>query len=105
MKQIHGIPGITAEELQRLKHVFDAQPQLSEVVLYGSRAKGTYRKGSDIDLTLKGTDLATGWLMDLSSEIDDLLLPYEVDLSILQHIENQDLLEHITRVGKVVFQK
>jgi hypothetical protein len=47
--------------------------------------------------------LSTGWLMDLSAKIDDLLLPYEIDLSIFDHIDNPDLIEHIQRVGRVVF--
>ena len=73
------------------------------MILYGSRAKETHRPGSDIDLTLKGNTLTTGWLMDLASKIDDLLLPDEVDLSIFEHIDNPNLIDHINRVGKVVF--
>lgn len=103
MKKISDIPGISQDDMRKLQTVFDAQAAVMEVILYGSRAKGTHRSGSDIDLTLRGVGLTTGWLMDLSSQIDDLLLPYSVDLSILSHIENTDLLEHIERVGKVVF--
>ncbi|MBC8206015.1 MAG: nucleotidyltransferase domain-containing protein [Kiritimatiellales bacterium] len=103
MIQKANIAGINPEELHRLGSVFEQEPNLREVILYGSRAKGTHRPGSDIDLTLKGTALTTAWLMDLSAKIDDLLLPYEVDLSIFEHIDNPDLIEHISRVGKVVF--
>ena len=97
------IAGLGSDETGKLGTIFDAEPSIVEVVLYGSRAKGTYRSGSDIDLTLKGHDLSTNWLMELAGKIDDLLLPYEVDLSIYEHIENQDLIDHIRRVGKVVF--
>jgi len=103
MKKTNDIAGISVKELDRLRLVFKAEPLLAEVILYGSRAKGTQRPGSDIDLTLKGTALTTRWLMDLSAKIDDLLLPYEVDLSIFEHIDNPDLIDHIQRVGKVVF--
>ena len=103
MIQKANIAGINPEELHRLGSVFEQEPNLREVILYGSRAKGTHRPGSDNDLTLKGTALTTAWLMDLSAKIDDLLLPYEVDLSIFEHIDNPDLIEHISRVGKVVF--
>ena len=89
--------------MERLRQVFESEPSVKKVVLYGSRAKQTHRPGSDIDLTLKGEGVSTGCLMDLMAKIDDLLLPYEVDLSILDHIGNLDLLEHIERVGKVVF--
>ena len=103
MKKTNDIPGISLGDMQKLKIVFDTTPALTDVVLYGSRAKGTYRPESDIDLTLKGSALATGGLMDLASQIDDLLLPYEVDLSIFEHIENADLINHINRIGKVIF--
>jgi predicted nucleotidyltransferase len=103
MKKINDIAGLSSFEMDRLQSVFSTEPLITEVVLYGSRAKGTHRPGSDIDLTLKGTSLTTAGLMDLSSKIDDLLLPYEVDLSIFEHIDNPDLIEHIRRVGKVVF--
>lgn len=96
------IAGLSAEEMKLLKTAFDGEDAISEVILYGSRAKGTYRPGSDIDLTVKGENLTMNWLMGLSSRIDDLLLPYEVDLSIFGHIDNPDLIEHINRVGRVV---
>lgn len=89
--------------MQKLQSVFAEADAVAEVVLYGSRAKGSYRPGSDIDLTLKGNGLTTRRLMELSCKIDDLLLPYEVDLSIFNHIDNLALIDHINRVGKVVF--
>jgi len=103
MKKVNDIAGIRAEEMDRLQSIFEGASAVVEVILYGSRAKGTHRPGSDIDLTLKGTALTTGWLMDLAAKIDDLLLPYEVDLSIFDHIDNPDLIDHIQRIGKVVF--
>jgi len=103
MKKVNDIAGISAEEMARLQSVFEDASTVVEVILYGSRANGAYRPGSDIDLTLKGTALTTGWLMDLAAKIDDLLLPYEVDLSIFDHIDNPSLIDHIQRIGKVVF--
>ena len=76
--------------MSRLQTVFEPEGLVSEVIVYGSRAKGTYRPGSDIDVTIKGSGLTTRWLMDLAVKIDDLLLPYEVDCSIYEHIENQE---------------
>ena len=105
MNHIECIPGLKPEFSDQLICVLESEPVVSEVILYGSRAKGNYRAGSDIDLTIKGKNLTTNWLMDLSMKLDDLLLPYEVDLSIFEHIENNDLVEHINRVGKVVYKK
>jgi len=103
MKRAIEIGGLLPEETRKLRDVFSAQPAVSEVILYGSRAKGNYRPGSDIDLTLKGKGLSMEQLMDISLKIDDLLLPYKVDLSIFEEIDNPDLMDHIHRVGKVVF--
>ena len=103
MKKLTAIPGLTFEDMQKLALAFEVEAEVTEVILYGSRAKGTHRPGSDIDLTLKGNALTTGGVMDLSVKIDDLLLPYKVDLSIFEHIENKDLVDHINRIGKVIF--
>ena len=103
MIQKRNIAGISPVDMSLLKSVFEKEPNVIEVILYGSRAKGTHRPGSDIALTLKGASLTTTWLMDLSAKIDDLLLPHEVDLSIFEHIDNPNLLDHIERIGKVVF--
>jgi predicted nucleotidyltransferase len=78
---------------------------VEEAVLYGSRAMGNYRKGSDIDLTLKGRNLSISDLFKLENEIDDLMLPYKFDFSIFSHIKNQDLIEHIARNGKLFYKK
>lgn len=73
-------------------------------MLYGLRAKGTYKTGSDIDLTLKGSDLILSIINKISNEIDDLLLPYSFDISIFSQISNADLVDHINRVGIVFYE-
>lgn len=77
--------------------------QVEEVVIYGSRAKGNYKPGSDIDLTLKGRGLDLKILNKISLDLDDLLLPYTFDLSIFSHIVNPEFLDHIERVGQVFY--
>lgn len=94
-----GIPGLSASASQRLLAVLAAEPALRQVWLYGSRAMGTQRSGSDIDLTLVGETLEHRHLLQLLSAIDELLLPWSVDLSL--HAElSDDLREHIRRVGR-----
>jgi type I restriction enzyme S subunit len=74
-------------------------------VLYGSRAKGTFKPGSDIDLTLIGDGLASQELAAIDEELDDLLLPYQIDLSIFDQLDHVKLHEHIERVGKVFYER
>ena len=90
---------VLAQIITTLRHF----PQVEEAILYGSRAKGNYRPGSDIDITLKGSDIDLKTLNSISTALDDLLLPYTFDLSAHHHINNPDLLEHIQRVGKRLY--
>ena len=96
--------GLTPADLKKMLSVFEQYETIEEVVLYGSRAKGNYRPGSDIDLTLKGAELNLKTLNRISNELDDLLLPYCFDLSIFTQIENEDLIDHIHRVGVMIYQ-
>ena len=76
------------------------------MLLYGSRAKGNYRNGSDIDLTLcGGADLTQRVVYRIMDELDDLLLPYSIDLSRLNDITDADVVEHIERVGITFYEK
>ncbi len=97
--------GLTDRAIQKINSVFGRYPQIDKAILYGSRAKGNYRNGSDIDLTLQGEGLTLNELFKMETELDDLLLPYMIDLSILHKIGNPDLVAHIERVGIVFYQK
>lgn len=92
----HGLP---AYAVDRLNTVFRQWPQIEAVVLYGSRAMGNYRYASDIDLCVVGESLSVQDLLKLDAAIDDLMLPWKIDLSLKHMIENPDLLAHIERVG------
>ena len=91
--------GLPAAAIEKLCAVFSQYPQVEHVLLYGSRAKGNYRPGSDIDLCIQAPDLTLSNLLAIENQIDDLLLPWSVDLSLLHLIDNQELIAHIHRVG------
>jgi type I restriction enzyme S subunit len=95
--------GLKKQHINAINSIFLIYPQIKKAILYGSRAKGNYRNGSDIDITLVGDDLDLTILFKIETELDDLLLPYKIDLSIFHQIENIDLIEHIQRVGKDFF--
>lgn len=97
--------GLKPHTISAIQNVFALHSEIEQAVLYGSRAKGTYRPGSDIDLTLFGDALTYTQLDRIETEIDDLLLPYTVDLSLYTQIDNADLLDHIQRVGQVFYQR
>lgn len=97
--------GLNEQDIRAIQTVFEQYPTVDQVILYGSRAKGNYRKNSDIDLTLRGIDLDLTTLLKIEIQIDDLLLPYKIDLSVFQKIENPDLIDHINRVGITFYRK
>ncbi len=97
--------GLSARDVSAIQAVFKRYPKVSKALLYGSRAKGNYRPNSDIDLTLQGENLEYTDLAAIENALDDLLLPYAMDLSIYPLIENPDLIEHIERVGVVFYSK
>ncbi len=97
--------GLKEVTINKLISVFLQYPNIEKVLLYGSRAKGNYRHGSDIDLTLIGENITYSQMSKIDIEIDDLLLPYLVDLSIFSEIDNPDLIDHINRVGLVFYER
>lgn len=97
--------GLPAHAVAALRGVFRDWPQIQRVLLYGSRAKGNYRPGSDIDLTIDSEALSLSQLLAIENQIDDLLLPWTVDLSLKQHIDNPALLDHIERMGVVFYRR
>lgn len=97
--------GLKETTIEKLCGVFAKYPQVDKAVIYGSRAKGNYKNGSDIDLTLRGDDLTTDILYKMLEEIDDLLLPYTIDLSIFHALSDPDFIDHIQRVGITFYEK
>ena len=97
--------GLPAAAIAALRKVLSQYPAIERAVVYGSRAKGNYRNGSDIDLTLDGPTLTFTELLHIETTLDDLMLPWKIDLSLLSQIDNPDLLDHIARVGKPLWIK
>lgn len=97
--------GLNEETILKINSVFKRYPEVEEVVIYGSRAKGNYREGSDIDITLKGKKLTSNIYSKIGIEIDDLNTPYMFDISIFDKLNSPDLVNHINRVGQVFYKK
>ena len=95
--------GLKDNELEKLNSLFAANRKVEKVILYGSRAKGTYRPFSDVDITLVGATLTHDDLTRILLAADDLLLPYQFDISIHHTLKNQELLDHIARCGITIY--
>ncbi len=100
-----GATGLPAAAIAALQAVLASHPQVERAVLYGSRALGRQREASDIDLTLIGSDLNNATLARIDADLDDLLLPWVIDLSAFSSLRHPALLDHIQRVGVVLYQR
>ena len=97
--------GLSPTTLEKLNNVFAQHDAIDSVLIYGSRAKGNFRAGSDIDLTIKGDEIPFAEFMQIEDQIDDLMLPYTIDLSQYRQLENADLIAHIDRIGVAIYNK
>jgi len=97
--------GLEEDTINKINGVFRQYENIEEVIVYGSRAKGNFKTGSDIDLTIKSKMVTLTELLQVENRLDDLLLPYKIDLSLFHQITNEALVEHIERVGKVFYNK
>ena len=90
--------GLDQKVLEEIIKTIKKYP-VDKIILYGSRALGTFRDASDIDLTLVSSSMSFSDLLALENELDDLLLPYKIDLSVMNTIHKQSLLDHIRQHG------
>jgi predicted nucleotidyltransferase len=97
--------GLSERTIELVSRVFDRHPEVEQAVLFGSRAQGTYKSGSDIDLALWGSGLTQKSLNRLYEEFDDLPIPYEFSLVIFDNVKDPDVLAHIKRVGTKFYEK
>ena len=98
--------GITDKSYRLLLDTFSKFPEVEQVVIFGSRAKGNFKKGSDIDLTIKGKNCKTATALDISAIINERLpIPYYVDIIDYATLNHKELKAHIDRAGILFFQK
>lgn len=97
--------GLSNTQISKIHSVFSNYEAINKAILYGSRAKGDFRNASDIDLCLRGENLDLNLLLKIETELDELLLPYKIDLSLYHKIENENLIDHIKRIGLVFYEK
>ena len=102
--QLQPIAGIPEPAQQRLIQLLAAEPQVEAVWLFGSRAMGRHQQSSDIDLCLEAPDFSHQGRLRLMAAIDDLLLPWCVDLA-LRHELPADLDQHVQRVGQCIWRR
>ena len=96
--------GLSETQLEQMRSVFREQPALERVVLFGSRAKGNHRPGSDVDLCLVGETLGHREFVRIAAGLEALDFPVRIDTVLFHQISHPNLLDHIARVGLPVYE-
>lgn len=92
--------GLTQADIKRIAAAIKQFPEIDDAVIFGSRAKGTYKKASDVDLAIKGRAVTSETIKRLNFLLnEELPLPYFFDVVHYESLESQQLVEHIDRVG------
>jgi len=98
--------GLLESDLTLIARAATQLPEIQQVILFGSRAKGTQKPGSDVDLAIKGQNLAYETAIRLASLLnEETPLPYFFDVVNYDAITEPQLLEHIDRVGVLIFER
>lgn len=97
--------GLRQSDLDRICETIKGFPQVDEAILFGSRALNRHKKGSDIDIAIKGKELG-----ELVSQLAGILneetaSPFHFDLLDYHLIDNPKLKDHIDRVGILLYKK
>ena len=96
--------GILVSDMHDIISILSANPKTERVVLFGSRARGNFEPGSDIDISWKGEALDINDVTKAGVAYDKLFLPYKLDLVIYKSITEPALLNHIERVGIILYE-
>ncbi len=97
--------GLLEKDIDSIVSVLSENHKIDKIILFGSRAKGNYNPGSDIDISIKGQLLNINDILESNIKLENLSLPYKIDLIIYDRIKESDLINHIDRVGINLFER
>ena len=97
--------GIALMDWQEVRKILQQNNRIEQAILFGSRAKGTWNKGSDIDIALKGEKLSFRDALDIGIALEEKMFPYTFDVLVYHMIRKKALLDHISRFGVIIYEK
>jgi len=98
--------GLRENDLELIINLISQYPSINEAVIFGSRAKNNYRNGSDVDIALKGAEITSELINNISYILnEETLLPYKFDILNYHEIKTIELIDHIDRVGISIYKK
>ena len=97
--------GLLDRDLKFILEAISKYPEIEEVIIFGSRAMGNYKKGSDVDLALKGERVSRRVVRRLSDDLEEEYpLPYFFDIVSYNDISDEAFKQHIDKVGSIIWE-
>jgi predicted nucleotidyltransferase len=97
--------GITEKSFRLIIDTLKQYPEIQKTILFGSRALGNYKNGSDIDIAIVGKNIDLGFCIKLSAHFNQKLpIPYKVDIINYILLKNSGLKQHIDNKGIVIYE-
>lgn len=98
--------GLLDRDIKYIKEALSKFEEIEKAVIFGSRAMGNYKKGSDVDLAIMGEKITSKTLFMLNDYLNEVLpIPYFFDLLHYENISNEKLKKHIDDEGKVLYER
>lgn len=98
--------GLLPEDLEIIRHILAQEPTVERAIIFGSRAKGNYKTGSDVDIALQGPHITSETVSHIRYQLnEETLMPYKFDVLNYHTIQEPALIEHIDRAGIVFYEK
>ena len=98
--------GLSSTATEQIRKILREFPDIEMASIYGSRAMGNYKKGSDVDLAIFGSSLKPDTPLGLSRRLNqEAPLPYHFDVTDMRRLDNSDLRHHIQTHGKHLYEK
>ena len=98
--------GLLDRDLRYMLEAVSKYAEIEEAIIFGSRAMGNYKNGSDVDLALKGSGIDRTIVRRLYDDLnEEYPLPYFFDLVNYDDIANEELKEHIDSQGKCIYRR
>jgi len=96
--------GLRRQDVDEIIRILQRYPVVEEAILFGSRAKGNFKKGSDVDIAIKGKGIDQEIVASISFLLnEETLLPYFFDIVHFEEISEKELREHVIRVGRSIY--
>lgn len=96
--------GLKERDLEEIKSILRGFPVVEEAFIFGSRAKGNFRRGSDVDIAIKGQEVTFHEISTIAGILnEDTLMPYRFDVLGYSDLKNSELLNHIDRIGQLLY--